>query len=199
MSVSPECFDLRAITPQPWKNGAGLTREIAFGGASAVDFDWRISLAEVARDAPFSAFPGVDRCIVLLRGAGMRLRSANDTIEPAIDHALTTTLAPFRFSGNVALDATLVGGACSDFNVMTRRGVVRSELSCEHHATALRGGDVTLLLCSAGEWQVTGDESPTLGAMQALLWREPIESLHVEPISGSAALLIVRLCHDRRP
>ncbi|MES2101444.1 MAG: HutD family protein [Pseudomonadota bacterium] len=199
MSVSPERFDLQAIAPQPWKNGAGLTREIAFGGASAAQFDWRISLAEVARDAPFSAFPGVDRCIVLLRGAGMRLRSARGAIEPAIDHALTTPLAPFRFPGDVALDATLVDGACSDFNVMTRRGVFRSAVTCERSATALRGGDVTLLLCSVGEWQVGGDESSTLAPMQALLWRASVESLRVAPSSDASALLVVRLCHDRQP
>lgn len=195
MSVPPERFDLREIAPQPWKNGAGLTREIAFGGASAVDFDWRLSLAEVERDAPFSAFPGVDRCIVLLRGAGMQLRSADG----AIDHALTTPLAPFRFAGDVALAATLVDGPSSDFNVMTCRGVYRSEVSCVHDATTLSGGDLTLLLCCAGEWVTGTDSASSLSPMQALLWREPIAALRIEPIGDAAALLVVRLCHDRHP
>jgi environmental stress-induced protein Ves len=64
-------LDLRTLPPQRWKNGAGTTREIAVepAGAGTDDFDWRLSLAEVDRDAPFSAFPGVDRCIVLLRGS----------------------------------------------------------------------------------------------------------------------------------
>jgi len=195
VSVSPERFDLQAIAPQPWKNGAGLTREIAFGGASAAAFDWRISVADVARDAPFSAFPGLDRCIVLLRGAGMRLRSADGVI----DHALTSALTPFRFLGDVALDATLVDGASSDFNVMTRRGVFRSEVTCERGATGLRGGSVTLLLCSAGEWRVSNGEASTLSPMQALLWRKPLDSFRVEPLGDQAALLVVRLCHDRQP
>jgi len=189
----PERFDLRTITPQPWKNGAGLTREIAFGGASAMDFDWRISLAEVERDAPFSAFAGIERCIVLWRGAGMRLRSADG----AIDHALVTPLAPFRFSGDVALDASLVDGSSSDFNVMTRRGVFCSEVRCERHTTELRGGDATLLLCSAGEWQITTDAASPLSPLQALLWRKPLDTLRVEPLGDDAALLVVRLCHDR--
>ena len=198
MSVRPQRFDLRTIAPQPWINGAGLTREIAFGGASASEFDWRISLAGVERSAPFSAFPGVDRCIVLLRGAGMRLRSA-DGVEPAIDHALTTPLAPFRFAGDVALEATLADGPSSDFNVMTRRGVFRSEVSCERHAVTLRGGDSTLLFCCAGEWSIAPDSASTLGPMQALLWREPLGALRVEPRGDAAALLVVRLCHDRQP
>ena len=192
---APERFDLRAIAPQPWKNGAGLTREIAFGGASSADFDWRISLADIERDAPFSAFPGIDRCIVLLRGAGMQLRASDG----AIDHALTTPLEPFRFPGDVALDATLTDGPSTDFNVMTRRGAFRSEVNCERSATSLRGSDVTLLLCHGGEWRVTSAETATLSPMQALLWREPIGALRIEPHGDAAALLVVRLCHDRQP
>ena len=73
MSAAVERIELRQLAPQRWKNGAGLTREIAVEprGASVGDVDWRASVAEIAGDAPFSRFPGVDRCIVLLRGAGM--------------------------------------------------------------------------------------------------------------------------------
>jgi len=190
--VKPERFDLRHIAPQPWKNGAGLTREIAFGGASAVDFDWRLSVAEVDRDAPFSHLPGIDRCITLLRGAGMRLRAHDGSI----DHDLTTPLVPFRFAGDVPLDATLVNGACSDFNVMTRRGRCRSEVSVHHDTTPLPAADITLLLCIGGEWQAGPD---TLGPQQGLLCRAPRVGLAVRPVGADAALLLVRVCHDRTP
>ncbi len=192
--MSVERFDLQAIPPRPWKNGTGLTREIAFGGTSSADFDWRLSVAEVDRDAPFSAFPGVDRRIVLLRGAGMRLRSADGRI----DHALIEPLVPFSFAGEVPLHATLAGGASSDFNVMTRRGVFRSELTCHRSAAERPGGDVTLLLCCTGHWVVEAGAPPLgLGPGQALLWRAPVVSIAVRPTGGSATLLQVRLCHDR--
>lgn len=191
MSATPfERLDLRAIVPQPWKNGAGLTREIAFGGPSAAEFDWRFSIAEVARDAPFSAFPDIDRCITLLQGAGMRLRSHDGRI----DHALTTPLAPFRFAGDVALDATLVDGACSDFNVMTRRGQFRSEVGVHRAAAALPAADITLLWCCAGSWRVAAE---TLAPMQGLLWRTAHGPIPVLPLAAPAALLHARLCHDR--
>ena len=188
-----ERFDLRTIAPQPWKNGAGLTREIAFGGPSAVEFDWRLSVAEVAHDAPFSAFPGIDRCITLLRGPGMRLLAS----DASIDHALTAPLTPFRFSGDLPLMATLVSGPCSDFNVMTRRGRWRSEVSIHRGRAALADeAGVTLLLCCDGDWRVDAD---TLRPLQALLWRAPRGMIEIRPMVEAAALLHVRLCHDQAP
>ena len=197
--MSVERFELGAIAPQPWKNGAGLTREIAWGGRSSADFNWRISVADVARDASFSAFPGIDRCITLLCGAGMRLRSHNGR-NGRIDHRLTEPLAPFYFPGDVPLDATLVAGASRDFNVMVRRGAFRAEVTCHRGAAELHGGDVTLLLCVAGRWRVTAGEPLAVGPMQALLWREPTAAVRIAPLSEAApALLFVRLCHDRPP
>ena len=188
-----ERFDVRTIAPQRWKNGAGLTREIAFGGTDPAALDWRISIAEVERDAPFSAFPGIDRAIVLLRGAGMRLRS----VDGRIDHALTEALVPFRFPGDVPLTATLAGGASSDLNVMTRRGVFRSELSCQRGTTELDGGALGLLLCCAGTWTIGSDAPIRLEPLQGLLWREPVGAIPAAPIDPNSALLLVRLCHDR--
>lgn len=192
-------FDLRLIAPQPWKNGAGLTREIAVARNTAAEpgFDWRLSVAEVARDAPFSAFAGVDRCIVLLRGAGLRLRGGDGTL----DHRLDTPLVPFNFSGDVPLHATLLGGVSSDFNVMVRRGAWRAEVTCHHAAVALPATEVLMLLACAGEWQIGESAAFTLRADQGLLWREPhapATPLNVRPTQaeGEAGLLAVRLCHD---
>ena len=199
---TPERFEVDTLTAQPWKNGAGLTREIAIGprGACTADFDWRISLAEVAGDAPFSAFPGIDRCITLLRGAGMRLASVDGTV----DHRLNQPLAPFRFSGDLALNATLLGGACSDFNVMTRRGAWSAEVSIIRAACELADADVVLLLGVAGTWQIDADPTDPaaawrLGPHEALLWRARCGALPATPIARhDHALLQVRLCQDRR-
>ena len=194
MSSSPERFDLRRIAPQPWKNGAGVTREIAAGpvGSGANDFDWRFSLAEVERDAPFSPFPGIDRCIVLLRGAGMRLRADGGEL----DHRLDQPLAPFRFSGDTPLSATLIDGPSSDFNVMTRRGAWTADVTTHRSAFEPASADVTLLLCSEGDWRVTEASLETLGPMQALLWRGPPPRIGISPLS-TGTLLLVRLCHDQ--
>jgi uncharacterized protein len=193
VSASPERFDMAHIEPTPWKNGAGLTREIALGpkGAGASDFDWRFSLAEVERDAPFSAFPGIARCIVLLRGAGMRLRSDHGEL----DHRLDQALAPFHFSGDTPISATLIDGPSSDFNVMTRRGAWAADVTVHRSAFEPASADVTLLLCNEGAWRVSGASAETLCPMQALLWRTPTPRIKVSP-QPSGAVLLVRVCHD---
>ncbi len=59
----------------PWKNGGGVTVEIAVHpqGASVDDFDWRVSMATVASHGPFSIFPGIDRTLSVLEGDGILL------------------------------------------------------------------------------------------------------------------------------
>ncbi len=59
----------------PWKNGGGETVEIAIApeGAALSEFDWRISVATVATNGPFSIFPGFDKTLSILDGEGMSL------------------------------------------------------------------------------------------------------------------------------
>jgi hypothetical protein len=65
-----------------WKNGTGRTTEIdVHPPRAALDaFDWRISVADVARSGPFSRFAGIDRTIVVIAGAGMRLLGTGHTV-----------------------------------------------------------------------------------------------------------------------
>ena len=103
----------------PWKNGGGITREIAAWppGSGFDDFAWRISMAEVREDGPFSSFPGVERILTVLEG-GLRL-----TIEGAGVFDLSPGSAPQAFDGATPASAELTAaGSVLDLNVMTRRG-----------------------------------------------------------------------------
>ena len=53
-----------------WKNGLGVTREIAAypPGSDLDSFGWRVSMASVDTGGPFSSFPGVDRQLAVLEG-----------------------------------------------------------------------------------------------------------------------------------
>jgi environmental stress-induced protein Ves len=101
----------------PWKNGGGVTREVAAWppGAGVDDFDWRVSLADVAADGPFSTFPGVDRILTVIAGAGLVLEIDGRTtrLKPG---------APFAFPGEAAVMARLTAGPIRDLNLMVRRG-----------------------------------------------------------------------------
>jgi uncharacterized protein len=100
--------------PQPWRNGGGTTYEIARADhpQRSREFLWRVSIAEISAPGPFSLFPGYQRLIAVIAGAGMSLRGlAPDEV----------TLAPFqvtRFDGALAVEGRLRNGAVQDFNVI---------------------------------------------------------------------------------
>ncbi|MCS0504509.1 HutD/Ves family protein [Ancylobacter mangrovi] len=102
----------------PWKNGAGATTQIAIAppGASLDGFDWRVSMAGVVEDGPFSTFPGIDRTLAVLEGEGIVLE-----VEGAPPRRLTGEGEPAVFPGDVPTRAALIGGPITDLNVMSRR------------------------------------------------------------------------------
>lgn len=105
-----------------WRNGAGWTREICRSPSSG-DWHWRLSIAEIEQDAEFSSFPGVDRELVLLRGAGLVLRFEEEgmqVLEPPHGRA--------RFSGERRVRGELVDGPTHDFNLMWQRDRVDAQL-----------------------------------------------------------------------
>jgi environmental stress-induced protein Ves len=106
----------------PWKNGGGETREIVVSpaGATLETLDWRVSLATVAEDGPFSVFKDVQRTLCVIHGAGMRLQTGD---RAPVD--LYVTSEPYTFDGEVATSARLIDGTIDDLNVMSRRGRFR--------------------------------------------------------------------------
>ena len=106
-----------------WRNQLGWTREI-LTQPEGDDWDWRLSIAEIERDAAFSSFPGIDRELVLLAGNGLRLRF-DDGGEM---HELHPPHGRLRFAGERVVIGELLDGPTHDFNLMWRRGRVQAEL-----------------------------------------------------------------------
>lgn len=119
---------------QPWKNGRGVTTELLHHvdpatGATLL----RLSRASVVEDGPFSVFPGIERNLTVLTGAGFRLTG------PGVD-LCCDPLCPVAFPGDVPITATDTNGQPSDdFNVMTARHLPRPEVAVLRN-TALPGG-----------------------------------------------------------
>ncbi|OWV74698.1 HutD-family protein [Rhizobium sp. R339] len=154
----------------PWKNGGGETVEIAVSPEEAVlaGFDWRVSMATVATDGPFSIFPGIDRTLVILDGNGMAL-----DIEGRAPVLLTMASDPLAFPADVPVAARLQDGAITDLNVMTRRQGLAHRLSrieLDGSSSMLLPAPTCLLLCHSGALSFRrGDETGALAAGDALL------------------------------
>lgn len=118
--------------PVPWKNGGGVTREVAAfpEGAGFDDFLWRVSMAEVRADGPFSVFAGVDRVLAVLEG---RLRLEVEGRPPV---EIGPDSPPVVFPGDAPTHGAVLAGPVLDLNVMTRRGQARA------HVRRLDGGTV---------------------------------------------------------
>ncbi|PKP74370.1 MAG: hypothetical protein CVT84_08715 [Alphaproteobacteria bacterium HGW-Alphaproteobacteria-6] len=130
MRITPPDAFLR----QPWRNGGGTTHEIA-REEDAAGLLWRLSVAEVGSAGPFSAFPGLDRILTVIAGAGLIL----DTPEGRL-HAMP--FVPLGFRGDLPVDCRLIDGAVRDFNVIHDPGRIRAAV------TVVRPG--ATLACPAG-------------------------------------------------
>jgi uncharacterized protein len=158
----------------PWKNGGGETREILVSppGASLDALEWRVSLATVASDGPFSEFRGITRTLSVIRGAGITLE-----VGPLVGHRQTqqllTSSEPYTFDGEVPASAWLIDGPIVDLNVMSRRGVARhrvTRMRLEGVSQLATSADVTLVFCRTGSVMChAGETSIELGAEDCAL------------------------------
>ncbi len=125
----------------PWKNGLGVTEEvIAFPpGSDLASFGWRLSIAHVGADGPFSVFADIDRTIALLDGDGLILDMPDQTIE------LSRRSEPFAFSGDLEISSRNKSDPTIDLNIMTRRGqfqhrmrrIAAGKLDIDHPGTIM--------------------------------------------------------------
>ncbi|MGO4172114.1 HutD/Ves family protein [Bosea sp. TAF32] len=171
----------------PWKNGGGTTTEIAVApeGASLGDFDWRISMAHVGQDGPFSSFPGIDRTLSVLTGNGIRLAFGDgETV------ALDRSTAPFFFAADHAVEGVLVDGPIDDLNVMSRRGTWShsvARLTGGSHEIAVEHG-LLVLVAREGEWQLNG---AALAAGDSAVFQAPATAKLAA--GNSSDLFVIRL------
>ncbi|HEY0295760.1 MAG TPA: HutD family protein [Bordetella sp.] len=198
--MSLQRFDRASLPASPWKNGGGVTREIACypAGAGMDDFLWRLSIATVAASGPFSAFPGIDRIITLLDGPGVRLTSDDG----ALDHTLARPLEPFAFAGETAIHGAVLGAASSDFNVMARRAKLRAQLDVLRASAACEAAEHGMLLAVSGGWHAHDAQRGAehrLEPGQGLWWAAQALAWRLAPLSPGASLIAVRLLPAARP
>ncbi len=113
----------RETRRERWKNDGGWTTELARSADAGADFRWRVSIAEIESDGPFSAFPGIERDLLLLDGGGIEL-----DIGDAPPLHLRQRFERVHFAGEAKVECRLLAGPTRDFNVMVRREAVQAEV-----------------------------------------------------------------------
>jgi len=178
----------------PWRNGGGRTTEIAAApaGADLATFAWRVSIADVERDGPFSAFPGVDRTLLLLAGRGMTLAG------PRGVHALDAPFAMTTFAGEDAMDCRLVAGPTRDFNLMVRRAVARGAVTVVRRtARTFSGAQAVLCFAASGsvECTVGGNSPAVLPPEHTLVFADgsATDAITVRALADGGAAVVCRI------
>lgn len=199
----PEAEHLRSADARlvPWKNGRGVTRELALWprGASLerLDFDWRISAAPVEEPGPFSRVPGVERILVVTEGAGFELAHG-----PHAPRARLRRLQPYRFAGEWTTEAALPHGPVTDFNVMfvparVQASVEALTLGARRVREALRAGQAFVhVVAGTLTARATGEEQPFELGPGDSLWLRGLrggEELELAGRARDAEALLVTL------
>lgn len=161
----------------PWKNGGGGTRTLAAApqDATLADFDWRVSVADVEADGPFSAFPGVARVIMLIEGAEMILTVDGRTRRLGLHDSLA-------FPGESVTSCRVPSGATRDLNLMARigraEGSLRPVTVAGRYEAALGAGEALVLVALTPGLGVEragagGTSVLELGLLDSVLRQEP--------------------------
>ena len=175
----------------PWRNGLGTTREIALGpGAAADRFAWRVSIATVERPCPFSPYPGYDRTIMVIEGAGMVLEIDDQA------HRLERHFEPIIFAGEATVACAPICGPIDDYNVMVDRRLFRATVSVARLGSssdtrAPEGGTV-LITCLDGVVRVeTADV--VLARRDTVIVKPPPAALVLTASGGPAVAAVVAI------
>ncbi len=175
-----------------WRNGFGWTREIMRTPEAGDTWDWRLSIAEIERDAPFSTFEGVDRELVLLHGNGVRLRFDDGDVRD-----VEPPHGRLRFAGERAVSGELIDGATHDFNLMWRRDRIEAELWHRPLVGSMvlfvEPGDTWAVHILAGQTQASHDGGRENAAMGDTLVCFATEVRARFALEGGGEALVIRL------
>jgi environmental stress-induced protein Ves len=147
----------------PWANGRGTSYEVARGGGDP--WSWRVAIAPVVEDGPFSSLPGVDRWLAVINDASIVL---------AIDgtECVARTGEVVAFAGESQVTAHLPDGPTRDCGLMVRRGAATGSMQ----VTGPGRVQGTVLVALERASVRADDQKVTLSPGDALLSHEPFDA-----------------------
>jgi environmental stress-induced protein Ves len=168
--VTPDRF-----VTSPWKNGGGVTHEIA-RAEDAGRWLWRLSVAEVAGDGPFSRFEGMSRILTVIEGAGMELRTPVGVLR-------ALPLVPVAFAGDLPVEGRLLAGPLRDLNVIYDARRVAASVGYLRGPVLVEEASLVACLVLAGRVEALGQEVPRGACVLG-------EGVSVTLAAGAEALLV---------
>jgi uncharacterized protein len=152
----------------PWKNGGGITVDIAFEGDV-----WRFSRTPITAAGPFSDYSGFDRLQVLVAGSGLVLQTPSGEID------VRRPFRPVRFAGETPIVSRLEAGPVEVVNLLGDRSKVRINLTVlEAGRSQHLGAGIHIAYCPGGAILRLANESHELQADRGL---------RIEDIDGIAS------------
>jgi environmental stress-induced protein Ves len=190
MKAEPKILKSTSYRQMPWKNGRGVTAEIARESDGAML--WRLSAAPITDAGPFSLFPGYERYLSLLEGQELVLTISETQ----------ASLKPgdiFQFSGDKEVHASLPFGPVRDLGLIFHPQKTRAKMQFLAFTNQPRSFELdartTLFFAAKGDFAVTHypgekkmglNEGDTLRAERGSL-------LLVQPMEAVAAILAVEV------
>ena len=130
-------LDPASYVRTPWKNGGGVTVDIAADGDV-----WRFSRTPITVAGPFSDYTGFDRRQVLIAGTGLVLQAPQGEID------VRRPFNPVRFAGETPIVSRLEAGPVEVINLMGERARVSLALTVlEAGAGASLGPGIHIAYC----------------------------------------------------
>ena len=158
---------------QPWRNGGGSTRELR-AWPQAAGWRLRVSVATIAQDGPFSAFPGIGRWFTVISGAGVLLAL------PGGEQRMTPETRPLQFDGAAAPGCRLIAGPTDDLNLMAASSAMTAGTATMWRAAQdhpmLPGSQWRGVFAADAAQVHAGTQAVTLQA-GSLLWTDSAEAL----------------------
>jgi environmental stress-induced protein Ves len=133
----------------PWKNGGGVTIDIA-----EQDDAWRFGRTPITASGPFSDYSGFDRAQVLVCGEGLVLQTPDGEID------VRRPFRPVAFAGETPITSRLERGPVEVVNLIGNRAKVRIDLQVLRAGAAIgRSAGTHIVYAADGPAALTIDRA----------------------------------------
>jgi len=183
-------LDPRAYRRTPWKNGGGVTIDIADDYAPGVPpgswsgMLWRFGRTHIVEPAPFSDLTGFDRILTVIGGRGLWV-----DIEDGTSLDVREPFRPVRFRGEDRIVSRLEAGPVAVLNLLADRTTYEIDVAILSSGEARPLDGTIHLVYALEDSEVIMGKNYSLAADEALRLDGGERALEVA--SGRVALAIV--------